>query len=267
METIEQKAKAYDEAYERAKKLKETCDSNAVVGWMEYIFPELKEIEDEKIRKALINHFRCVAKNGDTVWTNLDYDKVIAWLEKHRHTDIALENEYWRGYDDAKMNMEEKQGEQKPAWSEEDEARFESCIKVLQTSDGYETINTKWFKSLKDRVQPKQEWSEENEKVIDDAESWLDMLCGYLKNNSSQYIPVVKEVISKLKSLRPQNTWKPSDEQIEVLREAVDAEIVEVEDNNNSIYAYTHLEICTDEDLSKICKAGDKAKVIIIKQK
>lgn len=51
------------------------------------------------------------------------------------------------------------------------------------------------------------------------------------------------------------------------VKEAVDAEIVEVEDNNNSIYTYTHLEICTDEDLSKICKAGDKAKVIIIKQK
>ena len=47
------------------------------------------------------------------------------------------------------------------------------------------------------------------------------------------------------------------------VKEAVDVEIVEVEDNNNSIYAYTHLEICTDEDLSKICKAGDKAKVII----
>ena len=51
------------------------------------------------------------------------------------------------------------------------------------------------------------------------------------------------------------------------VKETVDAEIVEVEDNNNSIYAYTHLEICIDEDLSKICKAGDKAKVIIIKQK
>ena len=34
------------------------------------------------------------------------------------------------------------------------------------------------------------------------AESWLDMLCGYLKNNFSQYIPVVKEVISELKSLK-----------------------------------------------------------------
>lgn len=40
---------------------------------------------------------------------------------------------------------------QKPAWSEEDEERFESCIRVLQTSDGYDTINAKWFKSLKNR--------------------------------------------------------------------------------------------------------------------
>ena len=40
---------------------------------------------------------------------------------------------------------------QKPAWSEEDEAKFESCIKVLQTSDGYDTINTKWLKSIKDK--------------------------------------------------------------------------------------------------------------------
>ena len=54
---------------------------------------------------------------------------------------------------------------------------------------------------------------------------------------------------------------------LEVMEAEADAEIVEVEDNNNSMYAYTHLEICTDEDLSKICKAGDKAKVIIIKQK
>ena len=64
-----------------------------------------------------------------------------------------------------------------------------------------------------------------------------------------------------------ENTRKSSDEQMMTLKEAVDAEIVEVEDSNNSMYAYTHLEICTDEDLSKICKAGDKAKVIIIKQK
>ena len=47
--TQKEKAKAYDEALERAKKLQETCDSTAVVGWCEYIFPELAE--SERIRK------------------------------------------------------------------------------------------------------------------------------------------------------------------------------------------------------------------------
>lgn len=33
----------YIAALERAKKMQETCDSTVVVGWCEYIFPELKE--------------------------------------------------------------------------------------------------------------------------------------------------------------------------------------------------------------------------------
>lgn len=55
------------------------------------------------------------------------------------------------------------------AWNEEDEARFESCIKLLQTSDGYDTINTKWFKSLKDKVKPNLNWSEEDELNLSEA--------------------------------------------------------------------------------------------------
>ena len=45
--TEKEKAKAYDEAIERAKKLY----SNGIA---EEIFPELKESKDEKIRKELI---------------------------------------------------------------------------------------------------------------------------------------------------------------------------------------------------------------------
>ena len=50
----------------------------------------------------------------------------------------------------------------KQEWSEEDKERFESCIKVLQTSDGYDTINAKWFKSLKDRYT----WKPSDEQMI-----------------------------------------------------------------------------------------------------
>ena len=73
--TIEQKARAYDEALERAKKLQKTCDSQAVVGWCEYIFPVLKESEDERIRKEFCKD----------IWTFIPNEKAhkyIAWLEK-----------------------------------------------------------------------------------------------------------------------------------------------------------------------------------------
>jgi len=49
---------------------------------IEYIFPELKDSRDEKIRKALINH---IDSNSDTnflLFHEFSPDEVIAWLEK-----------------------------------------------------------------------------------------------------------------------------------------------------------------------------------------
>ena len=78
MDTYEKK---YKEALERAKKLQETCDSTAVVGWCEYIFPELKESEGEKIRKAIcyiLNH----SASGLIDNTNFTVSQMEDWLEK-----------------------------------------------------------------------------------------------------------------------------------------------------------------------------------------
>lgn len=90
--TIEEKAKRYGEALERAKKLQETCDSTAVVGWCEYIFPELKESEREEIRKKVIEVLKLNIKGAesqmqasrgvDRCFEIYACNKVIAWLEK-----------------------------------------------------------------------------------------------------------------------------------------------------------------------------------------
>ena len=66
--TEKEKAKAYDEAIERAKKL----------GITEEIFPELKESEDEEIRKEIISILR------NAYWTSNRnrFNKLVAWLEK-----------------------------------------------------------------------------------------------------------------------------------------------------------------------------------------
>lgn len=80
--TTEEKAKAFDEALERAKKLKETCDNTTVVGWMEYIFQELAE--EEKTRKDLLNFLQSpFMKENIADWKVAPW---IDWLEKQELT-------------------------------------------------------------------------------------------------------------------------------------------------------------------------------------
>lgn len=71
----EQKAKAYDETLEKARKVYSNISSgySNLKKILENAFPELKESEDERIRKAIIEYFEsCNIKHLD--W--------IAWLEK-----------------------------------------------------------------------------------------------------------------------------------------------------------------------------------------
>ena len=74
--TIKEKAKAYDEAIERAKKFY-TPDSNNVnlKATLEMIFPELKEDEDEMIRKELINFVKSRLAGFP------ECDRFINWIE------------------------------------------------------------------------------------------------------------------------------------------------------------------------------------------
>ena len=131
--TQEQKAKAYDEALERAKSFQENFGGD----YAGYIFPELKESEDEKIRRDILAYF-----NGKK--------------EKDKQPVLDL----WIAY-------LEKQKEQKPAeWSEDDEQILKGIL------DCYKSMNPDW-------------------------RNWL-------------------------KSLRPQNHWKPSDEQIRPLEYAIE---------------------------------------------
>lgn len=130
----------------------------------EFIFPELKESEDERMRKSIIYALR----NGG-FYDNDKTDEAIAWLEKlSEQTDIA-NKEYWRGYRDGKQEILdkyaelEKQGEQKsidavePRFHEGDFIKNNKanlickvisvnsgsyCVKNIETSSGIELFNT-----------------------------------------------------------------------------------------------------------------------------
>lgn len=193
---IEDKAKRYDVALKAAVVAHKDEDKH-LKATLERIFPELKESEDERIRKELITHcksIRCVTEEGAE-----GVAKWIDWLEK--------------------------QGEQKPAWSKEDDKILKSIIiniENLQFSEdmqekyhhipnenkSYYQIKIDWLKSLKDRVVPqlKQEWSEEDEDNLNSAIYYI--------RREPYYEEKVEPIIDWLKSLRPQNHWKPSKEQM-----------------------------------------------------
>lgn len=69
----------------------------------------------------------------------------------------------------------------------------------------------------KEALYDKPAWSKEDDDMITTIEGWLDTLCEYLNDSSSEYIPYIESCINWLESLRLQNMWKPSDDQIEAL--------------------------------------------------
>ena len=80
--SINEKAKAYDKAIERAKKIYGN-------GIIERIFPELKEGDDERIKKNCI-HFLELQKQHHAA--TFEIEECIAWLEK-QGKQLADKNE------------------------------------------------------------------------------------------------------------------------------------------------------------------------------
>lgn len=82
--TTEEKAKAYDEAFKRAKAVWRFSSNSAEIMRMEEIFPELAESEDEKIRKGIISliEFGLENKSAIAPGYNITKEEALAWLEK-----------------------------------------------------------------------------------------------------------------------------------------------------------------------------------------
>lgn len=147
MEQIDYKEK-YEQALAKAKEL-------AIDGYLDAvavndIFPEFADSENEKIRKELLDY----CKNKAEIYPNdPKYKNISAWIS-------------WL----------KRQGEQKPVeWAKEDIQMYRNILFYLSEPSPLKEVNGKsreqlldWFKALKYRVQPqpKQEWSEEDENLL-----------------------------------------------------------------------------------------------------
>ncbi len=131
MKTMDYKKK-YKDALERAQKELQTCGSTDCDAAKQIFrfFPELRESEDERIRKSIIS----LIQNGGYM-SSEDKGKAISWLEK--------------------------QDPKKPAWSEEDETALYDALwcckqaaRIAKDENDMGNIwyAENWLKSIKDRM-------------------------------------------------------------------------------------------------------------------
>lgn len=212
--SIEEKAKAYDESIKRLEDIKTgKCQKTFVFteGLFDYIFPELKEGDGEKwIPKEIAKYLK---EKGDfrSCW--------LAWLEKQCEQKLYVNDNAKEMFIKALERVEEqnKKGYKltdcdKNSWWEDFKA-YTSCIieqKPADTENG-----AKW----NDSEIPNSAWSEADETMWAEISDLLWE--GYKQSCSKFYWDDIRNWVNhKLKSLRHQNTWKPSDEHIEALKQA-----------------------------------------------
>ena len=220
----------YDEALKTATQwIKDGCTDKEKIC-LECVFPELREIEDERIRKWILEYLYDGLRKTDEEFKE-QFKVSIAWLEKHK---VNTEGDFGRGYDcgyqagyavamnemkpkvaTATLCSEEKQKEQKPnieliqrSWYMEGyhDREFGKEPKwIIKTGEGgpKHELNPKYGQPLAGEQKPA-EWSEEdremftriciaNPNLLDKERNWL------------------------IKSIRPQLHWKPSEEQMGAL--------------------------------------------------
>ena len=184
----------YEEKLQEAKRLYKTANSNQRYV-LESLFPELKESEDERIRKALIKfHKSTIDVDG------IKGEDIIAWLEK--------------------------QGEQNPAWSEEDSIRLQRIIDFLwhNRKGDTDTIyqqeqDIDWLKSLRPQNNiTDEELAQAKKDAYNDA---LDKIEYHSENPTFDDGWSAAIWYLKKRNAQPQSQWKPSDEQMDALNYVV----------------------------------------------
>ena len=195
--TIEEKAKAYDKALGKARKYMEGGYGNLL---MPELFPELKESEDEQSKKWILEYLYDGLRKSDEQFKG-QFKAAIAWLEK-------------QGEQNTTDKVEPKESE--------DEKIRKGLLNYFKRT-GLRTFNNMDANSIiawleKQSEQNPAEWSEEDEEMFD---SLIDYFETMKEGASAPAQEVYNRKISWLKSLRPQNHWKPSREQLLSLRQVI----------------------------------------------
>ena len=212
--TQEEKAKAYDIALDKIRRLLGT-GSNCSREDLEHVFPELMESEDERIRKEIIAHIKWCEDSG--YCAKEEMTRWITWLEKQgeqesrRITSAETKEALYDKPDNHTYSFEDMYEASKQCYDSKynkDEYCHEQSFKW-----GFQE-GAEWREE-----KAKQEWSEEDNEH-------LERILKELGNQrqrplNSPYLDKIESDYNWLKSLRPQSQWKPSEEQMAALEDAI----------------------------------------------
>lgn len=223
--------KKYEESLEKA--IKAIKNGKIYTGLFYDIFPELKESEDERIRKQtlkVLNYYKGEEKSEGRMPNEIE--ECISWLEKqgeqNPYSGISFKynGHTWGmcardgGVDilvDSKLktHIDEKQEKQKVLTKDEEYA-LARIIEYLEDND----CPSEWKNLLNDiyslKYQKPVEWSKEDEQRINDI-MWC--IAAYRENGfNEEHTQRADRAENWLKSLKPTNHWKPSEEQMESIK-------------------------------------------------
>ena len=191
--STEEKAKLYDKIIEFAYNKHRFSSNLSEIKLIEEMFPELYESEDERIRKEIINYFKCQSR--DEPGRKNIHNKWINWLNCIKISSIDnTDNSF---IDDIKNIIYEA-----PKVLQADKNRL---IDWLEKQDKPQ---------IRTDINIESSWDEEDEKILQGI--WDEILAN--KHNAKEYEwKTYDKFLDWLKSLRPQNQWKPTEEQMHYL--------------------------------------------------
>lgn len=231
--SVEEKAKAYDKAIKKAAALYKASEPmsgcNVII---ETLFPELAESEDEKIKNRLIKLIKMSNEFGGFALHKWEADEMLTWLEKQAEhanflSKIQVGDKVTRNEDGVLVNLSQLKRVAKP--------RKKQCEQKLEMKSAEESlgIDSDTYNKIVDECIFGEQKPEENKGNIGGISSNWSEEDEYKYNTILHHLDLQKEKYKKecnqeeqdryqclydwLKSLRPQNHWKPSDEQMMAL--------------------------------------------------
>lgn len=197
------------ELFEKAKAAYGTGMYDAAT--LEFLFPQLKESEDERIRKAIIKAFRDCNREDEFCGTGFTYSQIITYLEKQKERGPLTKDEEYTLHRIIEYLEDEtfpsewisllydiyclpytKRKEQKPhnPTDEDEKVRKELIVHLQQEANGatLEANRAKWKKMLN--------WVEKQKATNEEGDFARGYDCGYeccLNSHGAEWFEKQKE--------------------------------------------------------------------------